>query len=278
MANIPKIDPRDRMADYDGGGRGAGGKPRWGRRILTGLIAAAALGGFAMVVVYSLDQGNTEGGDAVAPVVKAQQGPTKVKPDEPGGMKIPDQDKQVFTRLDPNAPKKTVERLLLPPARVVDAPPAPKPAAEIELAPAPILAPPPAPKPPPELAAAPAAPPSPPVAPKATATEPVAAKPPSKVATAAATAAAKIAPASGGFRVQLVALGSAKAARAAWARFVKQHADLFGDLKPTVARVDIKGKGTFYRLRAGPLADDAAARALCKQIKKRKIGCLVVRP
>lgn len=277
MANIPKIDPRDRMAGYDEGRRNAGGKPRWGRRILTGLIAAAALGGFAMVVVYSFDQGNTEGSDAVAPVVKAQQGPTKVKPDDPGGMKIPDQDKEVFARLDPNAPKKTVERLLLPPARVVDAPPAPKPAPEIELAPVPILAPPPAPKPPPELAAAPAAPPSPPVAPKATAQEPVAAKPPPNVA-AAAAAAAKVAPAAGGFRVQLVALGSAKAARAAWARFVKQHADLFGDMKPTVAKVDIKGKGTFYRLQAGPLADGRAARALCKQIKKRKIGCLVVRP
>ncbi len=276
MANIPRADPRDRLADYDEDAGRAGGKSRWGRRILTGLIAAAALGGFAMVVVYSFDQGNTEGGDAVAPVVKAQQGPTKVKPDDPGGMKIPDQDKEVFARLDPNAPKKTVERLLPPPARVVDAPPAPKPAPEIVLAPAPILAPPPAPKPPPELAAA--APPSPPVAAAATAQEPVAAKPPSTVAAAAAVAVAKIAPAAGGFRVQLVALGSAKAARAAWARFVKQHADLFGDLKPTVAKVDIKGKGTFYRLQAGPLADGRAARALCKQIKKRKIGCLVVRP
>jgi cell division septation protein DedD len=261
------------MADYDDvGERGSVGKRRWGRRILTALIAVAALGGFAMVVVYSFNQGDTDGNDSVAPVVKAQQGPTKVKPQDPGGMKIPNQDKQVFTRLDPNAPKKAVEQLLPPPARVVDAPPEPARAAEIELSPAPILAPPPTPKPSPELAA-----PPPPAAPKAVSKEKVVAKPSAK-AVAAVTAAAKTAPAAGGFRVQLVALGSAKAARTAWARFVKQHADLFDALKPTVVKAEIKGKGTFYRLQAGPLPDDGAARALCKEVKKRKMGCLVVRP
>lgn len=276
MANVPEIDPSDRMADYDDEPRG-GGKPRWGRRILTGLVAAAALGGFAVVVVFSLE--TDEGADtaAPAPVVKAQSGPTKVKPAEPGGMKIPDQDKQVFARLDPNAPKNTVERLLPPPKRLVEKPPPlkPAPAAELELSPGPILAPPPMPrlKPPPVMEAPPPAPPPEPkiaVVKKAPAPLPEIA-----VATAAA---AKVAPAAGGFRVQLVALRSEAAARVAWSGYLKKHADLFGKLKPTFAKAVIKGKGTFYRLQAGPLADAGAARVLCEKVKKRKMGCLVVRP
>ena len=82
MANIPEIDPNDRLMDYKDAPRGA--RPRWRRRILTGLIAVAALGGFAMVVVWSLDQGADPAGQTVAPVVKAMDGPTKVKPAEPG--------------------------------------------------------------------------------------------------------------------------------------------------------------------------------------------------
>jgi len=37
-------------------------------------------------------------------------------------------------------------------------------------------------------------------------------------------------------------------------------------------------KGVFYRLRVGPVADEAAARALCANLAKREMGCLVVRP
>jgi len=286
MANVPEIDPNDRMMDYDAASRG--GTPRWGRRILTGLIAVAALGGFAMIVVYSFGESANPNGPSVPPIVKALDGPTRVKPAEPGGMKIPDQDKQVFARIDPSAPKKTVERLLPPPARVVDGPPPARPGSELELSPAQVPAPPPVPKPPPEVAAVPPAPPAAtmpekpvenPVAaipvPPVPAAEPA---PQPKAPSAAAKAAAAVAPAAGGFRVQLVALRSEAAARTAWAGYVKQHADLFGTLKPTVAKAEIKGKGTFYRLQAGPLADDGAARALCAQIRKRKIGCLVVKP
>ena len=37
-------------------------------------------------------------------------------------------------------------------------------------------------------------------------------------------------------------------------------------------------KGVYYRLRAGPLADKEAARALCAKLAARKAGCLVVGP
>ena len=38
------------------------------------------------------------------------------------------------------------------------------------------------------------------------------------------------------------------------------------------------GKGIFYRLRAGPIANETAARTLCQQLTKRKIGCLIIKP
>ena len=37
-------------------------------------------------------------------------------------------------------------------------------------------------------------------------------------------------------------------------------------------------RGVFYRLRAGPLADEAAARRLCARLSKRKVGCLIIKP
>ena len=80
------------------------------------------------------------------------------------------------------------------------------------------------------------------------------------------------------FRIQIASLRSEDAAKKAWGRLTKSHADLFGKLKPNIVRIDLAKKGTFYRLQAGPLTDAKAARTLCTRAKKRKIGCLVVRP
>src|SRR3546814_2401736 len=65
-------------------------RPPWGRRVLTLLVAFAAIGGFAMVVVYSYQGDDREAG-AEAPVITADTGPTKVRPDSPGGMPVPNQ-------------------------------------------------------------------------------------------------------------------------------------------------------------------------------------------
>ena len=39
-----------------------------------------------------------------------------------------------------------------------------------------------------------------------------------------------------------------------------------------------KKKGVFFRLRVGPLLSDKEARQLCHALKKRRVGCLVVKP
>lgn len=81
------------------------------------------------------------------------------------------------------------------------------------------------------------------------------------------------------FRVQLAALRSEDRAHAEWERLRKRHSDLLGNLQLFVQRVDLgEDKGVFYRLRIGPLADEAASRALCEKLKSRDVGCLVVKP
>lgn len=82
-----------------------------------------------------------------------------------------------------------------------------------------------------------------------------------------------------GYRVQLYALRTDAAVRRAWPRLQQAHADLFGDLRLTVERVDLgAAKGALYRLQAGLLESEASARKLCARAKRRKLECIVVRP
>ena len=85
-------------------------------------------------------------------------------------------------------------------------------------------------------------------------------------------------PPAAGWRIQVASYRSAATAQGGWQRLLKTHGDLIGDLKSSVVRADLGARGIFHRLQAGPLADAAAARALCASLQKRKVGCLIVRP
>ena len=122
----PEPDEFRRRRGRDGGG--GGGKPR--SRALPIFIALFALGAFGGIVWYAYTQGVQSGVSTVAPVIKAEDGPTKAKPEQPGGLQVPHQDKQVFQRLLPEGQTpQTVERLLPPPPEPLQPPPAPEPAA-----------------------------------------------------------------------------------------------------------------------------------------------------
>ncbi len=87
---------------------------------------------------------------------------------------------------------------------------------------------------------------------------------------------AKTAP---GYKVQVAAVRSLERAQGEWERLRRKNSDLLGKLALSVTKADLgPKKGGFYRLRAGPVANEAAARALCANLAKRKMGCLVVRP
>lgn len=233
--------------------------------------------------------------DAEVPVIHAESGPIKVRPEEPGGMDVPDRDKLVYDRIDGNEERGEVERLL-PPPEMPMAKPAPqfttepveeRPTAQEPSPPVPVTPGPPS-SPPATAATEPAQPPErvvpsvedvlsamrppPPIDPKAQET-PAESKLKADAAKLAAPAKA------GSFLVQLAAVRSREAADTEWERLRKRNSDLLGDLDLSVMRADLgPDKGVFFRLRAGPLANEAAAQTLCQKLSERKIGCLVVRP
>ena len=87
-------------------------------------------------------------------------------------------------------------------------------------------------------------------------------------------------PAAGGdFRVQLAAVRSPERARGEWERLRRRNGDLLAKLRLFITKADLgPAKGIYFRLRAGPLASEAKAKALCASLAERKVGCLIVRP
>lgn len=286
MVDDIEIDGNDRPITSQFGRGQPSRRKKWTRRILTIGIALGALTAFVVIVFSAYDRGRQPPSDKAAPVIRAEDGPMKIRPKQPGGMDVPNQDKQIYGRISPVERPPQIEHLIPPPEVDVarpPPPPPPSPSPQTAAVPAPpptVVSRPLEPIEKPALTTAapqPAAAPEPPPAPaKAKAPPP----PPAQAASAPRAASPPKPPraAGGRYRVQLASLRSEAAAKSTWARLSKRDADLFAGLRSSVVRVDLGRKGVFYRLQAGPLADEAAARALCSRAKQRKLGCIVVRP
>ncbi|UUX50090.1 SPOR domain-containing protein [Nisaea acidiphila] len=282
--------PPPLMSEERGKGRG-----------LTILAAVLAVTAFSGVVWYAYDQGRRIGSETAAPLIKAEPSPSKVRPDSPGGMQIPHQDKLVLDDLGSGRGAQNgesrVERLLPPPETPVPAP-EPLPAAPApavsgsepqSVASAPVEAPkapsamaqiPPA-KRPEEAASAPKAlvpPPPPAPAPageKAPAPAPSAPKPAETAAAKPAPAPTTKAPAAGNYKIQIAALRNQDAAKREWTRVQSANKALLGALSPTFQRISTDN-GVFFRVQGGPLTENAAKQA-CDALKAKGQACLVVR-
>jgi len=260
----------------------SGGK--W--KIIAGLALLAsvmALGG-ALWFVLSADGERVAAQPEAVPIARAPDGPDRERPADPGGTVVPDQDKQVYKTFQPAAARSgdRVERLLpAEEAPMEDPAPAPAPKApeaatdtetetaavteqqddvSSELAAEAETAAPQQPAPPPRIPAPPA---------KVAAKPSVEPKPEPKVAL--------VQPAAGVWQVQFAALRDEPAALATWKRISGKHSSLLGKLSPSVSRIDIKDKGTFYRLRAGSFSSRAEAVAFCDRLKKAGQDCLVAK-
>jgi len=74
--------------------------------------------------------------------------------------------------------------------------------------------------------------------------------------------------------VHLASYRSREAADRGWAQVRRAHKDLLDKLSPEISQINLgPGKGIFYRLNAGPLADRGAAASLCDKLKKRRQYC-----
>jgi cell division septation protein DedD len=82
----------------------------------------------------------------------------------------------------------------------------------------------------------------------------------------------------GAYRVQLAAVKSADAAKAAWTKISKANADALKGLSLKVVKVDRGSDGALYRVQGGPLADRAAADSVCSRLKQKGQACMVVAP
>ena len=228
------------------------------RGLIAGLVAVVVVGVFAGGLWFAYQQGLRHGGGSTGaadvPLIRADERPTKVKPENPGGMEVPDRDKLIYTQKRP-----TVEHLLPPPEKPMPRPTAPSAAAPSG-----------SPQPPLMTAAAGASNPGP----QPQLQQP-AGKLPAKAGSAPATAAKPAAAQqTGGARIQLASVRSEEAARQEWDRIRRANPDLLGSASANFVRADLGDKGVFYRLQTAPIAD---AERVCGELKRRNIGCIIAR-
>lgn len=250
--------------------------PRSARRSLLfgALIGLAAAAGAAWYILGTGGQPNS--GPQEVPVVKAEKAPVKVRPADPGGMDVPNQDKLVYNRVEQGSVKPEVEHLLPQPTQPRDLPksadglgdgmtplppPLPDTAKPVETVKVTPPAEPPKAAEPPKPAPAPVAP----VA-KAEPAKPAEAPKPAPTPSAA----------SGAWQVQLGALKDEAGAEQAWQRAVKSAPEL-GKLNHEIVRADLGAKGVFYRLRAGGFSAREQADGLCASLKAKGVGCVVAK-
>lgn len=236
--------------------------PARDRRLPMLLLTMVAMALFAGGLYFAYTQGTRHAaGPAKAegvPLLRADQRPTKIKPDQPGGMAIPDQNVSLYNE-KPGGP--AVEKLLPAPEQPLPRPAPPPPQTTKEPAKSATT------QPVPNAAPSAEAPPAP-VPEPATPTANAIAKP----------APAELAPAAAGrIHLRLGSLRSPDAAREEWARLKRENADLLGTLKAVAIRTDLGDKGIYYRIQAGSFGDAASAERLCDELKRRNFGCILAR-
>ncbi len=101
---------------------------------------------------------------------------------------------------------------------------------------------------------------------------------PQQMAAANPAPAAEPAPAAPSkYVVQLGAKKSQTEALATFADIQQKHPSLLGNYRPTVQKADLGAKGTWYRLRVGPVDNKGTADKLCSQLKSQGLpDCLVM--
>ena len=77
-------------------------------------------------------------------------------------------------------------------------------------------------------------------------------------------------------RVQLASLAKQKAADKFWKQMKKKHPTFFGEMLGRVVKIKLKSRGTFYRVQGDAISRNTAEK-ICKIMKIKKQACLVVK-
>jgi general secretion pathway protein D len=226
--------------------------------------------------------------DEASPEGESGGGPVKLEPERTSGLERPDRAQLALARqglsdggqpvgeaslpAESASPKAASPEAIFPKAPALEAA-APKAAAAVAMVPAQAA-----------TASEPAAPPAPESDirsqdPERPAVELSAGLPAEDAAAAPESDASEptsaMAPSSGNFMIQLVAL-SLDQTEAVWKQLQEAHPRLLGELPLSVETAEVQGK-TYHRVQAGPFPDHASAVGVCARLKARKQGCLVVR-
>src|SRR5262245_25936044 len=238
-------------------------------QILTVMVSIAAIASFGSVVWWAHNQDVKAGGKGLEPlVVQAPPTPSRMKPENAGGLVPPNQDKEVYNRIAPGAVP-TQPETLLPvatnpklPANGLPTPAAPKPAdGDAAKTPTPVQA------------STPAAGPTPP---PANTVQPTDVKPgTTEAGPSIASLIDNLSGPTGGWRIQVASVKNEDVAKSTWARLQSAHGDVMANLRMQAVRVDLGAKGVGHLGRAGPL-DERQARGTCGTLKSRKAGCVPV--
>lgn len=274
-------------------GSAAAQRPRRRRLVLLVFAAVATL---LAVAVWRAWESRRAPGDGEAPLLRAEPGPARERPEDPGGMDVPYRDVLALHEL--GVPRDedgeiVVERLLPPPESPLprpetgadasetdnadEAPEAPAdpatdapPAAADENAGATAAA-------PQETAPAPDREPAPPREEPADA-PPVRAPPPAETAAPEDPAPedeedpiAGLLARSGEFALQLGAFRTETDVEAGWRRALDRAPELLRPLERFIVRSD-----GFHRLRVGPFPDRPGAAQLCEALRRVDVACFVV--
>ncbi len=275
-------------------------KPGASRLFISLFIGIFAIGGLCLLGWVFFQNKTLSVEDT--PIIKADNNPNKVKPDDPGGMVVANMDKTVYDTISGNmesfdknekvlpAPEEPIDRI-----QVIQGQPQPKEAetdvsdiaadsdevqqdVDVEPDPTPASAPVPTPKEsrPAVLSEAVKASSGDAVRPITESDLKLVPHVPEKPKEAVVGAVQTISSPVRGYKVQLAAFRTEKDAVETWQKFQRSHRDLLGNLRYYIERKDVAGKGTFYRLQAGMVVKEADARLLCKKLSEVSQGCFVV--
>ncbi len=209
--------------------------------------------------------------------INATAEPVKVKPEQPGGMAIPDQDKMVYNRIRTNTVDTKVENLFPEPEQPVmpniltvekNAPTAEfismdevKPYNPLTEKTQPVN----------EASVASKKVEQVPLA-KADETPKTVAKTPVKTTTSVQSK--TNATSKGIWTAQLMSSSNKATVEQAWPKILAKHKALLSDMSHKIVKAEIAGKGTFYRLQIGNFKTRDMANALCKKLKAQKQDCI----
>src|SRR5919201_54711 len=189
-------------------------------QILTVMVSVAAIASFGSVVWWAHNQDVKAGGKGLEPlVVQAPPTPSRVKPENAGGLVPPNQDKEVYNRIAPGTVPTQPEKLLPVatnpklPANGLPTPAAPKsPEAEVAKTPAPVQA---------------ATTNSGPTPPPANTVQPTDVKPgTTETGPSIASLIDNLSGPTGGWRIQVASVKTEDVAKSTWARLQSAHGDV----------------------------------------------------